>query len=128
MSMEKQNPILAVPHDPSIQFVLSDLSATPTGSPNTSRTQAEERTKSIDARLKRKWKRQVEKERAYERTKAEKAKEESSDPNNSSSFIEVRSAVVYWRENIKHARDCQSHNSYSALVSVNTGFASSLYR
>mmetsp|Transcript_29785 Transcript_29785/g.53889 ORF Transcript_29785/g.53889 Transcript_29785/m.53889 type:complete len:952 (+) Transcript_29785:214-3069(+) len=89
MSMEKQNPILAVPHDPSIQFVLSDLSATPTGSPNTSRTQAEERTKSIDARLKRKWKRQVEKERAYERTKAEKAKEESSDPNNSSSFIEL---------------------------------------
>ena len=111
MSMEEDKPPLNVSHDSSVQSILSDLSGTPTCSPKGSRAQEVARTNSVDAKLKRKWKRRVEKERAYERAKAEKSKEQSSDPDNSSSFIEVRSAVVCWREN--YARDCQSHQSCS---------------
>lgn len=99
MSMEEDKPPLNVSHDQSIQFVVSDLSGTPNASPNTSMTRAMERTKSIDAKLKRKWKSRVEKEKAYERAnteKAENAKEQPGDADMSTSFIEVRNAIVYW--------------------------------
>lgn len=85
-TMANDVPVLAVSRDTSIEFRLSDISASPVASPYRPQGQ---RSQCVDAKRKQKWKRQIQRERSYERKNGEKAKLKTND-SKGSSIIEVR--------------------------------------
>lgn len=84
------NTLISLSQDSSeIAQNLSDLTTTP---PKKKRDQ-DARRKSVEAKMRRKWQRNIQKEKAYERSKAEQAKQqeqqEEGNDSNCSSLVEV---------------------------------------
>lgn len=97
--METPPPTLDVSHDSSVkQQTMSDITISPPS--RKQQNVRSPRNMSIDAKLKQKWKKQIEKERAYEREKTERGKQQQQEMNdsNSSSLIEVRRNQCYFMQ------------------------------